>query len=142
MLGRSLISTLSYTVPTIVSRLLPPYLIRALENTLTTSLTLGLTHALSSALTYTLASTPAERQRCHSFCNHAVSSAPQSALRIECATCQQEYEQGDRNLKSTEWQASYYSDYYAAYFTGDEKNIAGGRHGDTGNWKQKMLQHR
>ena len=32
--------------------------------------------------------------------------------------------------ESTEWQASYYSDYYAAYF-GDEKNIAGGRHGDT-----------
>ena len=130
MLGRSLVATLSYTVPTIVSRLLPPYLIRALENTLTTSITLGLTHTLSTALTYTLARTPAERQRCHAVCIHVDMSIPQSLARVECAKCQLAEQQSDQNLRPTEWQASYYSDYYAAYFNQDE-NLAGGKLGDT-----------
>ena len=138
MLGRSLVSTLSYTVPTIVSRLLPPYLIKALENTLTTSITLGLTHTLSAALTYTLASTPAQRQRCHAACSHPTASVPQSAARVECAMCQLVDRQSDQNLQPTEWQASYYSDYYAAYFNDDDENTAGGKNGDTVNLEAEI----
>ena len=138
MLGRSLVSTLSYTVPTIVSRLLPPYLIKPLENTLTTSMTLGITHTLSAALTYTLASTPSQRDRCNTVCSHHAAAVPQSVSHIECLKCRLIEQQNDENLKPTEWQASYYSDYYAAYFTHDE-NSAGGKHGDTTRLEAEIM---
>ena len=57
-------------------------------------------------------------------------SIPQSLARVECAKCQLAEQQSDQNLRPTEWQASYYSDYYAAYFNQDE-NLAGGKLGDT-----------
>jgi hypothetical protein len=102
---------LGYTIPIVVLRQLPMYLVAALESTLTNTLTRGLTHTLAPTLTHTLSRSTAQEYYCF-YCRF---------MRFGCQYCPEDMSKGSQRntLNALEYYSNYYSDYYAQFFTGN-----------------------
>ena len=77
---------IGYTVPIVVLRQLPMYLVAALESTLTNTLTRGLTHTLAPTLTHTLSRSTAQEYYCY-YCH---------TMRFGCQYCPESYSNGSQ----------------------------------------------
>ena len=101
--------SVAYVASVVILRMLPLYLSASLENVLTNTLTRGLSHSLGATLTHTLRHDAKSEYFCY-YCR---------IHKKFCNRCNFDPATDSRASHYLERDTSYYSDYYAMFYTGN-----------------------